>query len=298
MKKIGKLVLSIMAVVLLAGCVGKTDNADTTKESHVIMAVETNESVEHTQNNTKTYIQKADGEEFIPYITIDEKDKTFLFSYDVLSSYLAAGTYTESQGQLELKTDDGKYRYIFDIVDENTLKFNQKNSSDIHKIMGEEIKDGAEFVIAPLSKNITSTNELEVLGRLYIDFPQTANYQEAISFIQESELPYSEKKENGNRRIKIALKEFDTEIETPAVNTFKDYDYIEVNYMYPKQENDRHDDLDKYFFAGIFYVSAEGKYQLESHAENTFITMDGEVIDSQMNRQEQMDFLENHRGQP
>lgn len=42
------------------------------------------------------------------------------------------------------------------------------------------------------------------------------------------------------------------------------------------------------FFTGIIYVSAEEKYQLESHTESTFITMDGEVIDSQMNRQEQM----------
>ena len=107
-------------------------------------------------------------------------------------------------------------------------------------------------------------------------------------------MPYSEKKKNGSRQIKISLKKSDTAIEDSAINIFKDYDYIEVDYMYPKLENDKNDELDQYFFTGIIYVSAEGKYQLESHTESRFITMDGEVIDSQMNRQEQMYFLENH----
>ena len=48
------------------------------------------------------------------------------------------------------------------------------------------------------------------------------------------------------------------------------------------------------FFAGIIYVSAGG-YQLESHDNSTFITnKDGEIVDSKMDRQEQMYFLESH----
>ncbi len=82
---------------------------------------------------------------------------------DALSSYLAIGTYTENYNLLELKTDDGKYHYKFDVIDENTLKFNQENSSKINKIMGEEIKDSTEFIIDSLSENITSTSELDVL---------------------------------------------------------------------------------------------------------------------------------------
>ena len=34
---------------------------------------------------------------------------------DALSSYLAIGTYTENYNLLELKTDDGKYHYKFDV---------------------------------------------------------------------------------------------------------------------------------------------------------------------------------------
>ena len=292
MRHVTKRILFIMTIVFLAGCVPKTDQTDTTEENHRIKAVETNEYIEDTQNNTKTYVLKDDREELIPQIIIDETDKTFLFSYDVLSSYLATGTYTQNHGQLQLKTDDGNYHYTFDIVDENTLKFNLENSSDINQIMGEGIKEGTEFVIDRLSENTTS--ELEILRKLYIDFPQTAGYQEAISFIQKLGLPYSEKKQTGSRYIKIALKKSDTAIEDSADNTFKDYDYIEVTYLYPKQENDNLDELDKYFFSGIIYISSEGHYQLESHMESTFITTDGEIIDSKMNSQEQIYFLENH----
>ncbi len=259
-----------------------------------INAVETNVYNSNKQNNTKTYTLKDNSEEFISQIIIDESDNTFTFSYDVMSSYLAYGQYTESEGQLKLKTDDGKYHYTFDIIDENTLKFKQENSSRINRITGNGIADGAEFVTGILSGNVTNTDGLEILRKLYIDFPQDASYQEAISFIQESGLPYSERKLNGSRYIKIALEKPDTFIETPVINTFKNYDYIEASYMYPKKENNNNDELDKYFFAGIIYVSAGG-YQLESHDNSTFITnKDGEIADSKMDRQEQMYFLESH----
>lgn len=305
MRRYKQSILFIITILCLTGCIQAKDNTDTTVETSAVKVFETNEHVENMQSSTKNYILKSDKEEFIPHIIINESDKTFSISYDVLSSYLAAGTYTENNNQLALKTDDGKYHYTFDVVDDNTLTFNQKNSSDIDDIMGEGVKDGAEFIIdapnphtkdSPLPESITDTSELGLLRKLYIDFPQTANYQEAISFIQESDLPYSEKKRNGSRNIKIALNKYDAVIEDTAIDTFKEYDYIMVDYMYPKMEDDNHDELNKYLFRGIIYVSAEGRYQLESHVENTYITTDGEVIDSLMNREEQMHFLENHTG--
>jgi len=294
MRLAGKASIFIITAVFLAGCARQTGKTDITEEKQVINAVETNVYNSNKQNNTKTYTLKDDSEEFISQIIIDESDNTFMFSYDVMSSYLAYGQYTESEGQLELKTDDGKYHYIFDIIDENTLKFKQENSSRIKRITGKGIGDGAEFVTGTLSGNITNTDGLEILRKLYIDFPQDASYQEAISFVQESGLPYSERKLNGSRYIKIALEKHDTFIETPVVDTFKNYDYIKASYMYPKKENSNNDELDKYFFAGIIYVSAGG-YQLESHDNSTFITnKDGEIADSKMDRQEQMYFLESH----
>ena len=150
MRRVRKPVLFIMTVVFLAGCVQKTDNTEITAQKSDIKTLETNEYVENTQNSTKIYTLNVEREDFLPQITINENDKTFLFSFDVLSSYLASGTYTENNWQLELKTGDGKYHYTFDITDDNTLKFNQENSSYIKltdKTMGEEIKDGAEFIM-------------------------------------------------------------------------------------------------------------------------------------------------------
>lgn len=179
MRKYWRSGLFITTIVFLTGCAHKIAHTDTTEEKHVINTIETNRYTNDTQNNTKTYTMKDDTEEFISQIIIDEDNKTFVFSYDVMSSYLATGTYTENNGHLELKTGDGKYHYIFDITDEYTLKFNQKNSSHINRITGEGIKDGAEFVTGTLSGKITSTSGLDVLRRLYIDFPQAADYQEA-----------------------------------------------------------------------------------------------------------------------
>lgn len=150
MRRVKKLVLFTITIVFMAGCVKKADNTDITVEKSAVKAVETNESVDHTQNNTKIYMLKVDRDGFIPQIIMNETDKTFSFSYDILSSYLAVGTYSENNEQLELKTEDGKYHYTFDIIDDNTLKFNQENSSDIkliYKGTVEEIKDGSEFIM-------------------------------------------------------------------------------------------------------------------------------------------------------
>ncbi len=144
MKRIKPLILLIITSTFLVGYVQnqKADNTNAT--------METNEYIETTQNHTKLYTLKTDKEEFIPQIILNTNDKTFFFSYDVLSSYIASGTYTKNHKQLELKTEDGTYHYTFDIIDDNTLKFNQENSSDvklIDKSIDGKIIDGAEFII-------------------------------------------------------------------------------------------------------------------------------------------------------
>lgn len=129
MRRVRELALLIMTIVFLTGCVQKNENTNTTVEKSIIKALETNVYVENIQSSIKNYILKTDKEEGIPQIIINESDKTFSFSYDVLSSCLATGTYTENDERLELKTDDGKYYYTFDIVDDNTLKYNQKDTA-------------------------------------------------------------------------------------------------------------------------------------------------------------------------
>lgn len=140
-----KFILFIFMLSVLTGC---TNNKSIVETPQIVL--ETNKSIESVQNDTKIYVLNSDKNEFIPELVLNTKDNTFSFSYDVLSSYLAVGTYIESQERLELITDDGKYHYIFDIVDESTLKFNKDESSNVTLIdnrMGIELSNGTEFIM-------------------------------------------------------------------------------------------------------------------------------------------------------
>jgi len=71
-----------------------------------------------------------------------EKNKKFQFTFSELSSYIGVGTYKISDGRIELDTDDGQYKYFFDIVNE-TLVFDAGSSST--EMWYSDMKDGAVF---------------------------------------------------------------------------------------------------------------------------------------------------------
>ena len=73
----------------------------------------------------------VDSEEnvFTPYLTLDLEDKTFTFTFDVLSSYGNLGSIKFNKGNLICKTDDNKNTFIFKIEGYNTLKFDATQSS-------------------------------------------------------------------------------------------------------------------------------------------------------------------------
>lgn len=97
------------------------------------------------------YVAKAgnDDKAFLrPDLVLDTDKKTFSFSYDVLSSYLSMGTYTEDNNKVKLTTDDGKFHYTFQKDKENNLYFLADKSSSVNLIdnrFGIEIKDGMVF---------------------------------------------------------------------------------------------------------------------------------------------------------
>jgi len=110
MKRVQTGVLLLMGVLVLAGCAPK-------RTGRMDAVRETNEVIRH---------------------------------YDVLSSYQAEGTYIKDEEHLILKTEDGKCQYQFDILKEDTLKFEQENSSgfaEINEQLGKDIPDGAEFIM-------------------------------------------------------------------------------------------------------------------------------------------------------
>ena len=69
-----------------------------------------------TVETKRVYVFK-EGEWGRSTVTL-EPDGTFWFSFSSISSYLGYGIYEEENGRLTLRTDDGKYVYVFDVADE------------------------------------------------------------------------------------------------------------------------------------------------------------------------------------
>ena len=76
-------------------------------------------------------------------VTLRE-DGTFWFSFSPISSYLGHGDYTIQDNRLILPTDDGRFTYYFDILDENTLAFDANASSDMTWFS--KLEDGDVFI--------------------------------------------------------------------------------------------------------------------------------------------------------
>lgn len=84
-----------------------------------------------------------------PTVSFDMQNYTFTFSYDPFSSYLAVGEYEIKNGKVIAETTDGNYTYIFKIIDNDTIAFIEKGSSDIKMtVEGEKptVTDGTEFI--------------------------------------------------------------------------------------------------------------------------------------------------------
>ena len=87
------------------------------------------------------YIMQESEEPSKPTVSLKDGNR-FTFTYSLLSSYYAVGSYEIDDGNLILKTDDGEYKYVFKIKD-NTLIFNAKESSEIPSYAN--VLDGAVF---------------------------------------------------------------------------------------------------------------------------------------------------------
>ena len=107
-------------------------------------------------SSVKNYYMNADQlgktEQSLPCLTLLDKEN-FVFSYDVLSSYIPMGTYETVDGELVATDKEKGSRYVFEVVDENTLKFIKEKSADVSLIeenMGIAITDGALFERKPV----------------------------------------------------------------------------------------------------------------------------------------------------
>lgn len=99
-----------------------------------------------------------------PSITLYSEDSSFSFTFSALSSYWPIGEYEITDGKLIATTDDGLNHYVFDIISESKISFNEAESSVLpsYRILHGDscesekpIKDGAIFELAEV---ITSDN--------------------------------------------------------------------------------------------------------------------------------------------
>ena len=97
-------------------------------------------------------------------ITLQE-DGTFWFSFSPLSSYIGHGDYSIENGRLILPTDDGRFTYYFDILDENTLSFDAEASSDM--VWFSELQDGDILTRTIQSSTDVAMTPLEELPDSY-----------------------------------------------------------------------------------------------------------------------------------
>lgn len=67
-----------------------------------------------------TYVNKQSENNIKPSITLKENNK-FEIIYSVESSYKAVGNYEICNEKLYLKTDDGKYKFVFAVNDKSLI---------------------------------------------------------------------------------------------------------------------------------------------------------------------------------
>lgn len=110
-----------------------------------------------------TYLMQESEEPVKPSLLLEDT-KRFTFNYSALSSYIAIGTYEIFNGNLILKTDDGKYKYVFEIKD-TSLIFKAKESSEIPSFAN--VPDGAIFN-AEKEVKVDSNNSDEIVQPEYL----------------------------------------------------------------------------------------------------------------------------------
>ncbi|WP_265445876.1 hypothetical protein [Acetivibrio straminisolvens] len=117
--------MKFLLLVLTCVLVGCSNNAKSTEQYIPIRA----------------YVMQESEEPIKPIVSLEDSNK-FTFTYSVLSSYIAIGSYEVDDGNLILKTDDGKYKYVFKIKGDNLI-FNATESSEIPTFAN--VPDGAIF---------------------------------------------------------------------------------------------------------------------------------------------------------
>lgn len=119
-----------------------------------------------------SYVMKADEDTTVtPCLSLNGKDSSFSFTYDILSSYLSAGSYEIEGNLLSAETEDEKYHFTFEIIDNENLRFLQEKSSEIeltNREYGPKLQDKAVFrlreAMAPTKEQVEAMRKKALDG--------------------------------------------------------------------------------------------------------------------------------------
>lgn len=126
----------IMAVCFLTDPVKRVEAAGVNGDSESGRELELTEIM---MIPIKHYVFEESEDFMKPAVTLME-DGRFSFMFSMISSYIGIGTYEIKDDRLTLHTDDGKFVYVFDIV-EDTIVFDAEASSELVWFSG--LYDGA-----------------------------------------------------------------------------------------------------------------------------------------------------------
>lgn len=105
-----------------------------------------------------TYITKYDSIDGLnnigPSLYLAQNNQ-FVFTYNILSSYLGVGTYTMEDQIVTANTDDGKYTYVFHILEDGSLLFDVDKSAEVFVIK----EDSKNLVALDTDTAFTKTND-------------------------------------------------------------------------------------------------------------------------------------------
>ena len=89
---------------------------------------------------------KFESQIYPPTVTFSTEDMTFSFGFDALSSYMNVGTYVIENDEIVATTFDGKYAFVFQIIDETSVSFVADKSASTKMVEGKTaVPDGAVF---------------------------------------------------------------------------------------------------------------------------------------------------------
>lgn len=176
-----------------------------------------------------------------------------------------------------------------DSVSDSTLNTSVENK--INDVSADSVKE---------DDDLTSDNtvEYDALQQLYLDIDPQMSYTEMLDLVKSTNLPYSEEKYNGSRKVQVAFTTGCT------VQKYRDEsgDYLEIIYDYPQNENSNNDILEKYTFSTCVYVPYDSTLDLISHASGTYFSYSNPgnyisdlgktlELDKNMTKQEQLDYF-------